>query len=211
MDKMLVPIDAILNPLSVPGLCCASISRIFHVWHVRYTPFEDLNTDKIMLSSPSRNMLWTADPELIDQISSQAARSVKPVELFGFFGIYGPNMQTTINDDGKLHRKMIAPPIGSHSNIKMWQASLFETKKFTDLLIQKISKVTLMKDCLFELTLHCVIQSLFDPELTFEYFKEGSTSSKQVERTGFVEAMFTTIDKMEVVDNISSRIRGKSP
>ncbi|KAF7931167.1 uncharacterized protein EAE97_009376 [Botrytis byssoidea] len=164
-----------------------------------------------MLSSPSGDMLWTADPELINPISSQAAGSVKPVKLFGFFGIYGPNMQTTINDDGKLLRKMIAPPIGSHSNTKMWQASLFETKKFTDLLIQKSSKVTLMKDCLFELTLHCVIQSLFDPEWTSEYFKEGSTGSKQVERTGFVEAMFTTIDKMGIPDNIPSKIRGKSP
>ncbi|TGO38631.1 hypothetical protein BHYA_0071g00200 [Botrytis hyacinthi] len=68
----------------------------------------------------------------------------------------------------------------------MWQASVFETKKFTDLLIQESSKVTLKTDCMLELTLHCVTQSFFDLELTFEYFKEGFTGSKQVKRNGFI-------------------------
>ncbi|TGO50074.1 hypothetical protein BELL_1846g00020 [Botrytis elliptica] len=131
-------------------------------------------------------MFWTADPESINQILSQGARFVKPVELFGFFDIYGPNMQTAMNDDWRFNREMVAPAIGSHANIKMWQASPFEMKKFTDLL------------------------SFFDIELTFEYFKEGSTGSEQVERAGFVAAMLTTIDKMGIIDNIPSKIRGKS-
>ena len=185
------------------------MSKVFHVWHAGYTPYKDLGTDNIMLSSPNGNMLWTADPELINQISSQGARFVKPVELFGFFDIYGPNMQTAINDDWRFHRKMVAPAIGSHANTKMWEVSLFETKKFTDLLVRKSSIITLVEDCMSEITLHCVTQCFFDLELDFEHFEETSARRTQYGRTGFVEAIFTTIDKMGIIDIIPSNIRGK--
>lgn len=162
-----------------------------------------------MLSSPSGNMLWTSDPEMINQIAGQGTKFVKPVELFSFFDTYGPNMQTSVGDDWKSHRRIVAPAIGSHSNAAMWQAALHKSKKLTDLLIVDGPVVTHMKDHMSEIALHCITQSFFDEELEYETTREFPTPNLPSGRLGFVEAMFTTIDKLGIIDSIPKGLRGR--
>ncbi|KAL9603420.1 MAG: hypothetical protein Q9179_002190 [Wetmoreana sp. 5 TL-2023] len=122
-----------------------------------------------MLSSPNGNMLWTGDPEVINQIAGQGTNFVKPVELFSFFDIYGPNMQTSKGDDWRSHRKIVAPAIGPHSNAAIWQAALEESKKLLiDLLKKEQPVIAHMKDHMSEISLHCITQTLFDKKLEYE-------------------------------------------
>lgn len=154
-------------------------------------------------------MLWTGDPEIINQIGGQGTKFVKPVELFGFFDTYGPNMQTSVGDEWRSYRKIVAPAIGPHSNAAMWQAALHESKKLTDLLIKDGLVVTHMKDHMSEISLHCITQSFFDKELEYETTREAPTPKLQSVRLGFVKAMFTTIDKLGIIDSIPKRLRGR--
>lgn len=87
-----------------------------------------------MLSSPKGSMLCSSDPETINQIANQAKHFRKPVEYFIFFDTYGLNMQTSLGDDRKAQRKIIAPAIGSHSNAAMWKSSLHQTQRLTALM-----------------------------------------------------------------------------
>ena len=182
---------------------------MFNLWHAGYQPFEEVGSDNIILSSPTGNMLWTADPEIINQIAGQAIKFVKPVELFSFLNIYGPNMQTSVGEDWRSHRKIVAPAIGPHSNAIMWQAALHESKKLTGLLIKDGPVVTHMKDHMSEISLHCITQCFFDKELEYETTSKFSTPMIPTERLGFVKAMFTTIDKLGVIDSIPKGIRGR--
>ncbi|KAL9640526.1 MAG: hypothetical protein Q9204_000673 [Flavoplaca sp. TL-2023a] len=156
-------------------------------------------------------MLWTSDPDLINQIAGQGTQFVKPVELFSFFDLYGPNMQTSKGDDWKSHRKIVAPAIGPHTNAAMWHAALHESKKLLDLLIEADPVVTHMKDHMSEISLHCITQSLFDMELPYETIQGFPTPDVSSGRLGFVEAMFTTIDKIGLIDSIPERSRAMIP
>jgi len=152
-------------------------------------------------------MLWTGDPEVINHIAGQGTKFVKPVELFSFFDTYGPNMQTSVGNDWKSHRKIVAPAIGPHSNAVMWQTALRESKKLTSMLIKDGPVVTHMKDHMSEISLHCITQSFFNKELEYETIREVSTPELPSERLGFVKAMFTTIDKLGIIDSIPKRLR----
>ena len=154
-------------------------------------------------------MLWTGDPEVINQIAGKGTDFVKPVELFSFFDTYGPNMQTSLGDDWRSHRKIVAPAIGPHSNATMWQAALHESKKLTDLLIKNGPIVHHMKDHMSEISLHCITQSFFDKELEYETTQEFPAPKSWTQRLGFVEAMFTTIDKLGIIDSIPKMLRRK--
>ncbi|KAL8915822.1 MAG: hypothetical protein Q9172_006635 [Xanthocarpia lactea] len=190
----------------------ASLSQIFNLWHVGYQPFKELGSDNILLSSPNGNMLWTGDPETINQIAGQGTNFVKPVELFSFFDTYGPNMQTSKGDDWRSHRKIVAPAIGPHSNAAMWQAALHESKKLLmDLLEQEAPVITHMKDHMSEVSLHCITQSLFAKELDYETTQVFPAPQLPSGRLGFVEAMFTTIDKLGIIDSIPQALRALIP
>ena len=154
-------------------------------------------------------MLWTSDPEIINQITAQGAKFTKPVELFSFFDTYGPNMQTSEGADWKSHRKIIAPAIGPHSNATMWRAALHESKRLSDLMIKDNLVITHMKDHMSEISLHCITKCFFDTELEYETTGEYPTPTLPSGRFGFVEAMFTTIDKLGIIDSIPRGLRGR--
>ena len=174
-----------------------------------HEPFEELESDNVMLSSPNGNMLWTGDPETISQIAGQGTRFVKPVELFSFFDTYGPNMQTSVGDDWKSQRKIVAPAIGPHANAIMWQSALHESKRLTDLLVKDGPVITHMKDHMSEISLHCITQSFFDKGLEYETVEEFPSPELPSGRFGFVEAMFTTIDKLGIIDSIPKGLRSR--
>ena len=94
-----------------------NVSRIFHLWPVGHQPFDKLESDNIIFFSSSRNMLWTGDPEVINQIARQGTS-------FSFFDSYGLNMQTFTGKDRKSRRKLVEPAIVPRSNAAMWQAAL---------------------------------------------------------------------------------------
>lgn len=184
------------------------MSQTFNLWHVGHQPFAELGSDNIMLSSPNGNMLWSGDPEVINQIAGQGTKFVKPVELFSFFDIFGPNMQTSKGKSWRSDRKIVAPAIGPHSNAAMWQAALHESKKLTEILVKDDPVVSHMKDHMSEISLHCITKSLFDTELEYETTNVFPSPELPAGRLGFVEAMFTTIDKIGIIDSIPKGLRG---
>lgn len=101
-------------------------------------------------------MLWCSDPETISQIANQGRNFGKPVEHFGFFDTYGPNMQAFLGDDWKAQRKIITPAIGPHSNTAMWQSSLLQGKRLAALMIMHGPVIRYLKNHISEISLHCI-------------------------------------------------------
>lgn len=163
-----------------------------------------------MLSSPNGNMLWSSDPETINQIANQAKHFRKPVENFSFFDTYGPNMQTSLGDDWKAQRKIVAPAIGSHSNATMWQSSLHQAERLTALMTANGPVISHMKDHMSEISLHCIAECFFNKKLEYETIEDFPSREVPQGRFGFVEAMFTTIDKLGIIDSIPRSLRGKA-
>lgn len=62
--------------------------------------------------------------------------------------------------------------------------------------------VTHMKDHTSEISLHCITQCFFDKELEYETIGNDLTPKSSSERLGFVDAMFTTIGKLGIIDSI---------
>jgi cytochrome P450 len=162
-----------------------------------------------MLSTPNGNMLWSSDPETINQISSQSKHFRKPVEYFSFFDTYGPNMQTSLGDDWKAQRKIVAPAIGNHSNAAMWQSSLRQAERLTELIMADSPVISHVKDHMSEISLHCIAQCFFDKDLEYETIKDFPSRELPEGRFKFVEAMFTTNDKLGIIDSIPKSLRGK--
>lgn len=154
-------------------------------------------------------MLWLSDPETINQIAGQGTKFVKPVEHFSFFDTYGPNMQTSVGEDWRSHRKIVAPAIGPHSNALMWKSALYESKRLIELWKEDDLVVTHMKDHMSEISLHCIAKAFFDMDLDWETTGVFPTPDLNSERFGLVESMFTVIDKLGIIDSIPKRLRGK--
>ncbi|KAH8692494.1 cytochrome P450 [Phaeosphaeriaceae sp. PMI808] len=131
----------------------------------------------------------------------------KPVEYFSFFDTYGPNMQTSLGDDWKAQRKIVAPAIGNHSNEAMWQSSLYQAERLAALMTVNGSVIDHMKDHMSEISLHCVAQCFFNKELEYETTRGFPSYKMPQGKFGFVEAMFTTIDKLGIIDSIPKSLR----
>lgn len=80
-------------------------------------------------------------------------------------------------------------------------------RNFIDLLTKDDPVITHMKDHMSEISLHCITQSLFDKELEYETTKVFPTPKLPSRRLGFVEAMFTTIDKLGIIDSIPKELQ----
>ena len=93
-------------------------------WEMRYEPFKRFGTDTFLTVSPERNHLFTADANVISQITSRKNDFPKPAEIYGFLNVYGDNV---ISSEGQLwrhHRKITSPPFSEKNNHLVWTETL---------------------------------------------------------------------------------------
>ena len=98
-------------------------------WHGRYAPFAAINSDTFIVVSPKKNILYTADAEVINQITTRRNDFPKPVTLYKALDIYGKNVVTTEGSDWRRQRKITAPPFGEQNNRVVWKESIFQANE----------------------------------------------------------------------------------
>lgn len=94
------------------------------LWCRRYEPFKRLGTDTFLTVSPERNELFTADADVISQITTRRTDFPKPLEVYGSLRIYGDNVVTSEGQQWKHHRKITSPPFSEKNNHLVWSETL---------------------------------------------------------------------------------------
>ena len=93
-------------------------------WARKYEPFKRFGTDTFITVSPERNILYTADANVICQITSRKNDFPKALEVYGSLKIYGNNVVTSEGQLWRHHRKITSPPFSEKNNHLVWTETL---------------------------------------------------------------------------------------
>lgn len=103
------------------------------MWKTGYELFGDsdiaLNSDTWILVTPESNLLVTADPAVITQMTTRRNDFPKPIAMYAGIDIYGKNVVTTEGSVWRRHRKSTISPFGEKNNILVWEETIFQTKQ----------------------------------------------------------------------------------
>ncbi|KAF2755695.1 cytochrome P450 [Pseudovirgaria hyperparasitica] len=102
------------------------------VWQLLYEPFEKVGADNFFTVSPRGMILSTADPAVIDQVTSRRHDFPKPTFLYKNVNIYGDNVLTSEESKWRRHRKFVSPAFSERNNKLVWT----ETIKHTETLLK---------------------------------------------------------------------------
>lgn len=93
-------------------------------WARRYEPFKRFGTDTFITVSPERNELYTADADVITQITTRKNDFPKPLEVYASIRLYGNNVVTSEGQLWRHHRKITSPPFSEKNNHLVWTETL---------------------------------------------------------------------------------------
>ena len=93
-------------------------------WHMRYEPFKRLGTDTFLTVSPERNELYTADADVVSQITTRKNDFPKALEVYESIKLYGNNVVTSEGQTWRHHRKITSPPFSEKNNHLVWTETL---------------------------------------------------------------------------------------
>jgi len=94
-------------------------------WEFRFAPFSKVGTTFIIVT-PVKNIIATADADVITQITSRRNDFPKPIELYDILEIYGQNLLTVEGKAWRKHRRITAPPFTEQNNRLVWKESIFQ-------------------------------------------------------------------------------------
>jgi cytochrome P450 len=102
-------------------------------WKRGYIPFKGgakgMGTDTFLVVAPTATSLMTADPSVINQITTRRNDFPKPIYLYEGIDIYGKNVVTTEGPVWRRHRKSTIPPFGEKNNRLVWSESIFQAEQ----------------------------------------------------------------------------------
>lgn len=93
-------------------------------WDRRYEPFKKMGSDTFMTVSPERNVLYTADADVVSQITTRRNDFPKALEVYDSIKIFGNNVVTSEGQLWKHHRKITQPPFSEKNNHLVWTETL---------------------------------------------------------------------------------------
>jgi hypothetical protein len=112
--------------LSQPWL---SLTRGDWSWHHRYAPFLAVGSDTIMLVSYSKNMVYTCDADVINQLTQRRNDFPKPIESYAIMDMYGKNVVTVEGAEWRRHRKITGAQFNEKSNALVWKETLYQAEE----------------------------------------------------------------------------------
>jgi len=137
-------------------------------WKARYTPFSTagLNTNTFIIVSSAKNILCTAEAEVINQITTRRNDFPKPIEMYASLDVYGKNVVSVEGGEWRRQRRIMTPQFNEKSNAVVWKESLFQAgemiRGWTDNTSETKGIVcTLGKDAM-RLSLHVISRAGFD-------------------------------------------------
>lgn len=102
-------------------------------WNLRYAPFAHLGTDTFLTVSPGGIMLYSADAEVISQITSRYSDFPKPTHIYKSVDIYGKNIVSSEGQAWRHHRKATAIAFSEKTNRLVWEETIQQAGALLDL------------------------------------------------------------------------------
>lgn len=93
-------------------------------WSRRYEPFKRFGSDTFITVSPERNVLYTADADVVSQITTRRNDFPKALEVYESIKLYGNNVVTSEGQLWRHHRKITSPPFTEKNNHLVWAETL---------------------------------------------------------------------------------------
>ena len=93
-------------------------------WDLRYEPFKRFGSDTFLTVSPERNVLYTADADVVSQITTRKNDFPKALEVYESIKLYGNNVVTSEGQTWRHHRKITSPPFSEKNNCLVWSETL---------------------------------------------------------------------------------------
>lgn len=97
-------------------------------WQTQYGFYKDFGADTFLTVSPRRNVLWTADAEVINQMTARRIDFPKPIDMYGSVDIFGKNVVSTEGQIWRQHRKITSPPFTEKNNHMVWEESILQAQ-----------------------------------------------------------------------------------
>ena len=101
-------------------------------WKRRYEPFKRIGSDTFMVVTPERNVIFTADADVISQLTTRRNDFPKPLELYESLQIYGNNVVTSEGQLWRHHRKITSPPFSEKNNHLVFAETLAQCQDMVD-------------------------------------------------------------------------------
>ena len=140
-------------------------------WQRKYEPFKRLGTDTFLAVSPQRNMLYTADADVISQMTSRRNDFPKALEVYDSLRLYGNNVVTSEGQMWRNHRKIISPQFSETNNHLVWAETLEQCQAMVngwfDGNVAKIGSKTIrtLKEDTMRLSLYVISRAGFGIQL----------------------------------------------
>jgi hypothetical protein len=97
-------------------------------WNLRHAPFAKMGTDTFLIVAPGGTILYTADAEVIAQITTRWTDFPKPTHLYKSVNIYGKNIVSSEGAAWRHHRKLTSPSFGEKNNQLVWKETLDQSQ-----------------------------------------------------------------------------------
>ena len=140
-------------------------------WTKKYEPFKRLGTDTFLAVSSQRNILYTADADVISQMTSRRNDFPKALEVYDSLRLYGNNVVTSEGQMWRNHRKIISPQFSETNNHLVWAETLEQCQAMVngwfDGNIAKIGSKTIrtLKEDTMRLSLYVISRAGFGIQL----------------------------------------------
>jgi cytochrome P450 len=92
-----------------------------------YEPFAQYG-DTFITVSPTRNIIWTASPEAIHQITQFRDNFPKPLESYKLLDLFGRSVVTVEGMEWRKHRKAIAPGFNEKNNALVFKEAVAQAQ-----------------------------------------------------------------------------------
>jgi cytochrome P450 len=152
-------------------------------WELRYEPFKRLGADTFLAVSGGDFCLWTADADVISQITTRRNDFPKPTHIYSSVDIYGKNVVSTEGTAWRRHRKLTSPPFTEKNNTLVWTETIDQTQSMLESWVGKDMKadrrVERIMDDTMRLSLHVISRAGFGRKLAWPSEAKAEAASDQ--------------------------------
>ena len=93
-------------------------------YHRSIEVFQQVGSDTFLVVAPNGMMMHTADPAVINQITTRRNDFPKPTAIYRSVDVYGKNVLSTEGAVWRQHRKATSPPFTEKNNHLVWMESI---------------------------------------------------------------------------------------
>ena len=168
-----------------------------------------MGADTYIAVSPSKNILFTCDPEAVSQIL-RGSTFDKPPYLLNMLNVFGPTMTGTSNQESRRYRKITAPFFNEGTMQKIWTDSLDCGGIALKVLLksQKFGGVEDLRAMLAKLTLYLINSVCFESNRDCTCELEEQSVIPPGHSLSYTEAIHTMLDYFPTVAFIPSLLLG---